>query len=244
MPLDIWINKPVPPVPAEIAQKIEDKGTISLTPFAEKNAILSSARLQHEAGYRKFADGGYLVSMYCEMPNITADMIQWWFWWHAQSSERYCAWFPGEHFSTAYHKKDAPYFAQSTCPAFQANTQYPTERIGTTKMPLRIDFVAPESFGFSASSMQQNDIPLIVCAHVGAYKGAVWHTEMAHIFKQTQNGLFMISRFWMGESLHNPLLKKLFLTDKMAEAMATHCCMEYRNLLQILPPLYQEFAKQ
>lgn len=107
-------------------------------------------------------------------------------------------------------------------------------------MPLRIDFVTPQNFGFSDAIMAQNNIPLIVCGHVGACRGLVWHTEMAHIFKQTEDGMFMISRFWIGQTLKNPLLRKMILTDETAKGMAEHCCVEYRNLLQILPAFYAQ----
>lgn len=98
--------------------------------------------------------------------------------------------------------------------------------------------MTPEDFGFSKAVMRDNAIPLIVCGHVGVFNGLIWHTEMAHIFKQTEDGLFLISRFWLGKTIKNPLLRKLFITDKMAKAMAEHCCVEYRNLLEILPVLY------
>lgn len=107
-------------------------------------------------------------------------------------------------------------------------------------MPLRIDFVTPEEFGFSKAVMQEYHIPLIVCGHVGVFNGAIWHTEMAHIFKQTEDGLFLISRFWLGKTMKDPLLRKLIITDKTAKAMAEHCCVEYRNLLEILPILYPD----
>ena len=68
-------------------------------------------------------------------------------------------------------------------------------------------FVTPEEFGFSNELMAENNIPLIVCGHVGL-KGFVKHTEMAHIFKQTEDGLFMFSRFWMGEILKSRLVWK------------------------------------
>ena len=98
-------------------------------------------------GYCKFSEGSYLVFMTCPMPNITPEMIQWWFWWHPQKDERYQIWFPGEHFAISYAKKDKDYFEQEELPAFQNNTQYPVERIGGMKMPLRIDFVEPTEFG-------------------------------------------------------------------------------------------------
>lgn len=233
------MKKELPKIPDEIQMALS-KNEITPTSFYEKNNILKCEKLQKEVGYKKLDDGSYLVSMYCPMPNITPEMIEWWFWWHPQKDERYQVWFPGAHFSIGFSQKQADYFACEKLPQFQNNTQYPVEKIGGTKMPLRIDFVKPEEFGFSKSVMQENNIPLIVCGHVGAFNGLVWHTEMAHIFKQTDDGLFMISRFWLGKTMKNPLLRKLIITDKMAKGMAEHCCVEYRNLLEILPILYRD----
>ena len=232
------MEKPLPRIPKEIAEALS-QNTITPTTFEGKNEILAKGSLQNEAGYTKMDDGSYLVSMYCPMPNITPEMIAWWFWWHPKAKERYQVWFPGSHFSIGYPKKQSGYFEGDVCPEFQNNTQYPTEMIGGIKMPLRIDFVAPEEFGFSGSLMRENNIPLIVCGHVGAFNGLIWHTEMAHMFRQTEDGLFLISRFWVGKTLKNPLLRKKILTDATARGMAEHCCVEYRNLSEILPILYE-----
>ncbi|HIS63511.1 MAG TPA: hypothetical protein IAC14_14965 [Candidatus Scybalomonas excrementigallinarum] len=48
-------------------------------------------------------------------------------------------------------------------------------------------------------------------------------------------------RFWIGKSLKNPLFRKLLLTAKAARGMAEHCCIEYRNLVEILPELYEKY---
>lgn len=233
------MEKDLPQIPHEVADALLVNNITSIT-FENKNDILIEELLQKEAGYRKLEDGNYLVSMYCPMPGITVDMIKWWFWWHPQEDKRYQVWYPREHFSISYGKKDKEYFNAKTCPDFQPNTQYPVERIGEMRMPLRIDFVEPESFGFSEELMKENNIPLIICGHVAAYKGLIKHTEMAHFFKQTEDGLFLISRFWIGQTLKNSLLRKLILTDATAKGMAEHCCVEYRNLAEILPKLYHE----
>ena len=231
------MEKPLPQIPPEIRDAL-CKNRITSTPFEAKNDILASESLRSEAGYRKMDDGSYLVSMYCPMPAVTAEMIEWWFWWHPRKNERYRVWFPGAHFSIGYPQKQAAYFECETRPEFRNNTQYPTEKIGRAKMPLRIDFVTAEEFGFSKAMMREHDIPLIVCGHVSAFNGLIRHTEMAHIFKRTEEGLLMTSRFWMGKTLKNPLLRKAILSGDMAKAMAEHCCIEYRNLLEILPILY------
>ena len=239
MSIENLMKKELPKIPDEIQSALSKNG-ITATSFYEKNDILKFEELQKEVGYEKMADGSYVVSMYCPMPNITPEMIEWWFWWHPKKNERYQVWFPEAHFSIGFPQKQAEYFECENLPQFQNNTQYPVEKIGGVKMPLRIDFVSPKEFGFSESIMQENNIPLIVCGHVGAFKGLIWHTEMAHIFKQTEDGLFMISRFWLGKTIKSPLLRKRIITDKMARGMAEHCCIEYRNLLEILPILYLE----
>ena len=76
---------------------------------------------------------------------------------------------------------------------------------------------------------------------MGAFKGLVWHTEMAHIFKQTDDGLYMFSRFWLGKIM-NPVMRNFIINDDMARGMAEHCCIEYRNLCEILPMLYKKYA--
>lgn len=232
------LKKTLPNIPIEISEQI-GKSEITKTLFENKNDILTNPELQKEIGYVKMDDGTYLVSMTCPMPEITTDMIEWWFWWHAQDSLRYQVWYPREHVSIKYHKKNKSYFEQPTVPPFAANTHYPVERIGGMKMPLRIDFVAPEDFGFSKSVMNENGVSLIVCGHVGAFN-IIKHTEMAHIFKQTDDGLFLISRFWLGKTMKKKLLRKFIITDEMARGMAEHCCVEYRNLCEILPILYDK----
>lgn len=240
MELKELLKKPLPKIPFEISEQIGRNKTAK-TSFENINDILYNSDLQKEVGYVKMDDGTYLVSMVCPMDGITSEMVEWWFWWHAQDSLRYRVWYPGEHVSVKYHKKNKEYFNQSDLPPFEANTHYPVERIGGMMMPLRIDFVAPEDFGFSRLAMEENDIPLIVCGHVSAFYGLVKHTEMAHIFKRTENGLYMISRFWLGKTMKNKLLRKLIINEKMAKGMAEHCCVEYRNLGEILPSLFSEY---
>lgn len=228
-------------VPSDIRKLIDDKNRITGTEFESKNEILKDKALQTEVGYTQMPNGDWLVSMVCPMPEVSREMVDWWFWWHPQEDVRYKLWFPGEHYKVSYAKKDKPYFSQDRVPEFKANTQYPVERIGKMVMPLSIEFVSPEAFGFSKEAMEENKVATIVCGHVGAMYGLVKHTEMSHIFfEDDEGGLFMISRFWIGKRLKNPLLRKMILTDETAKGMAEHCCMEYRNFAERIPVLYKE----
>ena len=234
---------PLPQMPLTIERKLQTAGGITPTAFACKNDVLQDAALQKEVGYTKLPNGDWLVAMTCPMPDVTPEMLDWWFWWHAQKSERYRVWFPGEHFAISHAKKDNAYFASPSLPPFQANTHDPVEKIGKLVLPLRIDFLSPEDFGFSRDVMDENGVARIVCGHVGAMYGLVKHTEMAHILKKTDNGYVLISRFWLGHTLKNPVIRKAMLPADTAKGMAAHCCLEYRRLAQILPVLYEAYAK-
>ena len=243
MELPSYLKKSLPEIPQTVRAALDANTQITLTPFERKNDVLTDAAVQEETGFARFGDGSYLVSMTCPMKGVTPEMIRWWFWWHAKESLRYRIWFPGEHFGISTARQNRAYFAAETLPDFQPNVHYPVERIGKLILPLKIAFVPPEDFGFSPALMWENDVPLIVCGHVGAMYGLVPHTEMAHIFRQTEEGLGLISRFWLGQTLKNPLLRRAILTDETARGMAAHCCVEYRNLAQILPELYRAYGE-
>lgn len=244
MDLKKYIEMPNSDVPREIEEKLKTSGGITKTLFGNKNDILANENLRLDCGYSLMDENYYFVSMYAPMPNVTKEMVTWWFWWHTQESERYQAWYPGEHKSTSYASKDKSYFLQKQTPAFQPNTQYPVERVGSLAVPLSIDFVTPKEFGFDEVLMKNNNVETIVCGHVGAFKGLIPNTEMAHIFFKTDGGLLLVSRFWLGKNVKNKFLKKLFVTEKQAKDMAYHCCVEYRNFSAKIPLMYQEWLSE
>lgn len=104
------LNKKNAVIPEEIAKNLAKSGHIHLTKFQNKDDILSDEVLRREMGFGRMADGDYLVSMVCPMPNVTKEMIDWWFWWHPQEDIRYQVWYPGEHFKIRYAAKDKEYF--------------------------------------------------------------------------------------------------------------------------------------
>ena len=235
------MKKPLPVMPADIRAQL-DAGNVTPVPFAEKDRLIADDSLIYEVGYKRFPNGNYYCAMYCPMPGITLEMLQWWFWWHAKESARYRVWFPGEHFAISYARKDQDFFRQPKQPPFRANTHFPIEKIGKIALPLKIAFETPEDFGFDPRLMEEHNVPWVVNGHVGAVYGLVSHTEMAHIFKVVDGTPVLISRFWIGETLKLPLIRKAMLNDDTARGMVTHCCIEYRNLAAILPTLYEAYG--
>ncbi len=244
MDLSKYINMPNAVLTQDIKIKLSQAGGITQTRFEDKNDILIDKSLHKECGYDIMDDGYYLVSMYIEMPNVTKDMIDWWFWWHAQESERYKAWYPGEHLSISYDKKDDEYFKRKTVPPFKSVTHYPLEKVGPLVAPLSIKFVSPQDFGFSQKIMNENNVATIICGHVGAFKDLIPNTEMAHIYFETDNGLYSVSRFWLGKRVNNKFIRKIFVTEKQAKGMAEHCFIEYSNFVKKVPHMYDEWLNE
>lgn len=231
-------------IPTSVAKKLKIPGSNHITAFADKNEILYKKELREDIGYTKMEDGNYIISSCVFLEKVTPEMVQWWFWWHPLEKDRYILWYPGEHFGISYPKKEKAYFEQKKMPKFKPNMQYPTERIGSMKLPLSLNFVTPEQFGYDKKLMEENNVATIVCAHVGAFKDLVPHTEMSHICFRAENGIFMVNRFWMGQRTKNPLIRKIMLTDESAKGMAEHCYIEYHNFAKKIPMLYEEYLKE
>ncbi|MFI3211065.1 MAG: hypothetical protein R3Y64_08500 [Peptostreptococcaceae bacterium] len=241
MNLEQFINMENEKIPKEIINNLESIGNITKLKYEDKNNILGDKNQYFECGYEKMDGDYYLVSMYTPMPNVTKEMVDWWFWWHPQDSKRYKAWYPGEHISINYNKKDKEYFSSKLVPQFKNNTQYPVEKVGNLLAPLSIDFVSPEEFGFNKELMDLYNVETIICGHVGAFKGLIQNTDMAHIFLKQEQGLLLVSRFWLGKNVKSKFLKKLLVTESQAKQMAQHCCVEYRNFNERIPKMYEEW---
>lgn len=51
-----------------------------------------SQQLPHENAWCAYKTGQGYVASRTHFPGVTAEMIQWWLWWHSASPERYSLW--------------------------------------------------------------------------------------------------------------------------------------------------------
>ncbi len=110
-------QKELPSIPDEIKKSIA-ACNITLTPFDRKNDVLCKSSLQMEAGYGRFSDGSYLVSMYCPMSGLTAEMVAWWFLVASTGKRTVSSLvFPCAHFGIGYPRRCAGYFEQENTTA-------------------------------------------------------------------------------------------------------------------------------
>lgn len=205
------------------------------------------------------SDNSCYVAVLTKMPDVSGEMIDWWFWWHAVESLRYKIWFPGSHL--ANHARDPEQLknpALSFNQRFWNNTQYPVEDVGTGVEQLSITFLPPADFGFDTSKFDEARVATVICARVGSVPKKVLHTDMCHFVRNTDNGVEMRSRFWIGRKLNFTVLsetspfqrlinakftRKIMIPAETPLEMAHHCAQEYNNLASILPELYRDFGQ-
>ena len=77
-------------------------------PLSELDRLLDPAPLPVESGWCRLPDGVRFVAVRTPMPAVSADMVEWWFDWHARDPPRYRIWHPRAHFSNSVEPPPRP----------------------------------------------------------------------------------------------------------------------------------------
>lgn len=182
-----------------------------------------------ENGWYVFPDGTGYVTSKTQFPGCTADMIEWWFWWHSVEGERYALWYPYNHcdvkstyarlgrsqFTTQAMKdpksgRQIPILERDDLPHRQrwlGSTHTVTEFIGPLLMSLRIEFKEPSYFGLGTyDDLKEAGYETAVC-------GILWDRilpmkvgDMIHLWRKTDNGLELKSRYYLGHQVYFDIL--------------------------------------
>lgn len=207
-----------------------------------------------ENGWTRLPDGSIQVAFRTELPDLTAEMVEWWCDWHPQRDDRYRAWHPREHFGN----RNLP-GATNQARSYWGAVVFFDEDVGDGRSQLRTEFTSPMGFGMPGDPFASGEVAAIISARVGdAY---LIHTDMAHVFLNEGDGLVLRSRMWIaehvrprlpgplaalediGESLASrKLVRDFAVPEGIGAAVALHGAEEHAQLNVILPGLYEEFA--
>ena len=221
--------------------------------LGDLDRLLDPAPLEVETGWCNMPDVSAYVAVRTLMPGVTAEMVDWWFDWHPESSLRYRVWHPAAHISNSVDLPDEP-----GAKAHWGTVHHPVEDVGTGIVEAWINFRAPSEVGFSTDALNDPNVATIVCGFVGDHQRRMRHSAMAHVWLNEQGGLVLRSHFWLGAIMrpqlpgrlgdvagrlvNRPSVRWLALPGDLAGGLARHCTEEYTNLAAILPGLYSEFA--
>jgi len=222
--------------------------------FAEADRMCDPAPLEVESGWTVLTDGSVQVAVETPMPDLTAEMVEWWFDWHPRRRDRYRVWHPVAHYDNGIVPAEPPGHKP-----FWGSVNFPNEDVGDGPISVRIDFKSPREFGFADDYLEDPSVGTIVCGRVG--DRWLTHTDMAHVYLRDGDGLRLRSRFWIGERirprlpgpasvaegrigslLSRSLVRGPAIPDGVGPGLARHCAEEYANLNSILPGLFDRFA--
>ena len=253
--LEPYLTRPLsPPDPAVLGAIESGPVDPSQTlPLAEVDRLLVPAPLPVETGWCFRPDRVGYVAVRTAMPGVSAEMVEWWFDWHAHDPDRYRAWHPLAHIGNSI---EGP--AVRAAKAYWGAVHHPVEDVGTGVVHARIAFQPPTAIGFSTDALDDPAVATIVCGHVGDDRRRVRHSVMAHVFLAAADGVVLRSHFWLGATLRpylpapladpvsraldNRLVRRLSLPGDLPRALAIHCAEEYANLGALLPELFGRFG--
>lgn len=250
------IRLKVEPAPLEVLLAAES-GPLepeSSLPRGEVDRLCDPAPLENPHYWSRMQDLSVRVSNETPMPDLSREMIEWWFDWHSRRSQRYRVWHPVAHFANGR----AP-AAQPAVKPYWGVSNFPVEDVGDGAASIRIDFTSPREFGFTDDYLDDDSVATIVCARVG--DRLIEHTFMAHVFLRDGDGLRLRSHFWIAEKVRprlpgpasvmagpiqslvsNRYVRKVAVPDQVGRTLLVHCSEEYQHLNRILPGLYERFA--
>jgi hypothetical protein len=262
-PLATYFDRPPAAVAADVQRALRG-GPLPPEQALSRAAIAELDRpgyLAAETGYCTLPDGRGYVAVRTEMPEVTAEMIDWWFSWVNRADLRYKIWFPGLHYAnhvTAPSEADAARLASypaSERKPYWFSTAHPLEDVGFGPEAIALRFVPPHDYGLGNPDFVSGKATAI-CTFVGADSVGMTHSQMCHYVRPWRGGVELRSRFWMGENVQlpgaagtvlAPLLNSDFVRRRMIHPnrpfdMAQHCAQEYANLAGILPRLFERYA--
>lgn len=205
-------------------------------------------------GYAIGADGSMRVHVLTPMPDVTAEMWDWWFGWHGDDTRRYKLWHPQAHLYAEWADGNAGAGERRGRERYVGRTSFIDEYVGSRLLRGAIRFVAPGEMGLDEARLVEGGGETAVCARVGSSQAPVDAGWLLHHVRPAPGGAEMRSRFWIGGRyagvrggrgdavLGRALRLVVRPTAQMAADLLVHCAREMAHLASFLPAIHAEFG--
>jgi DAPG hydrolase PhiG domain len=212
-----------------------------LVELEDANALLDPGPLRLETGIQRLPSGQLHVAARTDMPHCKGRMLEWWFRF-APDTDQYAWWHPIDHVSSRW--------VEANPRTHVGSTHIAEEKLGGDEVyALQIHFVEPtEIFDRAAvdEALASNAVSAFVCAYIGIGEqpprddqGRPLGGRLAHIARDTEDGMVLRSRFWLGAGLpSSPEEITAAITDDMGLGLMRHAHTEFKYLARFLPSLY------
>ncbi len=198
-----------------------------------------------ESGVQRQSNGVYIVKALTRMPEVKAEMVEWWFSDYMQTTEHYKRWHPTAHVWMDWENK---------VPGEVIGASHLVhEYIGPQLHKARIQFIDPSEF---FEDFELRDDRFVICARAGGLEQPLYLISMCHIVRDTNWGAEMRSIFWLGHVAkregndqvfsiggligNTALARFLMISTQDATNLMTHCIQEMGYLSDFLPRLFYD----
>ena len=214
----------------------------------DRNLLLEpNATYPKKMGYYPLKDGGWLVAGNIPMPNVTAEMLYWWFAWHELDPLRYAIWDPEDHFDTKVNEEGRKRALDPSIPMEEkawGATHTVMESMGGAPDKIVIEFTEPAKLGFDAEKIGKAGCEFIVAAN-GTMGDQHVPAVMIEIAKKIDGVMTYQARFWMGYRIIDGTARYMLppeiqIPESIPKALISHNIKEFTHLGLILPSVYAE----
>lgn len=222
--------------------KVEDALEID-----DRNKLLDMDYIPEKTGYYPLKAGGMLVSSTMKMPDVTGEMLNWWWPWHALDPLRYAIWNPEDHYDTKVPEEARARILNPDIPVAEKiwgcdNTVL--ESVGGPADDITIMFRNPLELGYDAEKASADTCEFLIAGNslMGEMKIPVVMTETA---RKINGVMHFMARFWVGYHIIDGQAKYLLppevqLPEEVAIGLIGHNIKEFSHLNKLLPKVYAE----
>lgn len=228
----------------------------AITPL-QMNDLLKPGYLDIEIGWCNLPDGTGFIANRSLYPEITAEMIDWWFAWHPLEDLRYRIWYPPQHGGIMVSPENRSRLLDESIPLKERNwgvTHHVTEDTNCGMEHIDIHFYSPQDFGFDMAEYKEPNVAAFaggqgwaVAAENPSGESITAPAMMCHIFRNTPEGLEHRTRFWLGWRLSGGRPEKTLppgvkVPEFSIQGLAQHNVYEFTRFKTFLPRIYKEFG--
>ena len=245
-----------PPDPAHLAKMDSPCDPAKAIGPERLNDLLDPGELAVEIGWCNLPNGAGFIANRMIYPQVTAEMVDWWFAWHPLEDLRYRIWYPPQHAGLMLSPEGRRRILDPAIPNREKNwgvVHHVTENCNCGMENIDIHFLSPRDFGFDMSRWREP----YVSTFAGGFGWAVAVNKtdesitapalMCHIFRQHPQGLEHRTRFWMGYRMSNgrpelTLPPGVKVPAAAVRGLARHNVCEFTRWGEFLPRIHREFG--
>lgn len=222
--------------------------------LAEAPRLLDPGLNEVESGLCFGEDGTLRVAVYTEFPDVSPEMVDWWFGWHSDEPQRYKLWHPQAHVHAEWELPES--VSGRGRERYLHRVSFVDEYIGSQLGRYAVQFIPPALLGLDEAALADPREQTAICARAGFADFPVDLGYMIHHVRRVPGGSEMRSRFWIGGmgaggrggnvvaglAVHVARFAKKPTVHDGAQLLV-HCSQEMSHLATFLPQLYAELRR-